>query len=290
MNQIHLQICGNSWKNHDEVIEKLSKIQSSWVIFDTGAEGVSLKFTGILDVINHWVAQTQRDPATVFINNPNTYEKTPYKNLYNDRHGNHFFSMSRNYQTIVPEINPQSKLFGLFLGRHTLEREQILLDVFNHWSDYFLISTMKTRYPRPWPKELDSVQSIDDVYVDDQYNGKANTNLNLLKYYDQFQIELVAETMTAGETFFPTEKTIRPISGRRPWIVFGPKHFLKNLRDMGFATYQQCWNEEYDQYDGLDRWQRMSVVIQNVIDHGYDIKTAQAIANHNLDLLKKWHK
>jgi len=290
MNKIQLQICSDQWQNREQILELLPKITASWVVFDTGAEGISLKHSGILDVINQWVSSTGRDPATVFINNPNTYEQTPYKNLYNPNYGNHFFSMSRSYQMPVPEINTQSKLFGLFIGRHTAEREQILLDVVNTCQDHFVLSVMKTHYPCPWPNELKHIKSIDDTYIRDQYTGETNTNLNLLKFYDQFQIEVVAETMTAGETFFPTEKTIRPISGLRPWLVYGPKNFLANLRSMGFSTYQTCWSEEYDCYDGLDRWRRMLDIIQHIINNGYDTELARDIAQYNLNVLRKWHR
>lgn len=289
MNQIHLQICGDRWENQQEVLTKLPTIKESWVIFDTGAEGISLKHSGILGVIDQWVKETNRDASTVFINNPNTFEKTSYKNLYNANYGNHFFSMSRNYQTNVPEINTQSTLFGFFVGRHTLDREQILLDIVKNYSNHFVLSVMKTRYPCPWPEEVRHIKSIDDTFINDQYTKETNTNLNLLKFYNRFQIELVAETMTAGETFFPTEKTIRPISGLRPWLVFGPKYFLSNLRSMGFSTYQRCWSEEYDDYEGLDRWKRMQQVIETIITNGYDIKVARDIANYNLNLLHKWH-
>jgi hypothetical protein len=128
------------------------------------------------------------------------------------------------------------------------------------------------------------------MFVGDQYRGQVDTNLSLLKFYNQFQIEIVAETMCAGTTFFPTEKTFRPITGRRPILVFGPIHFLNNLRGLGFRTYSECWDESYDQYQGHERWQRIQQVINSIIDCGYDIELASKIAEHNRLHLTKWHK
>jgi hypothetical protein len=96
--------------------------------------------------------------------------------------------------------------------------------------------------------------------------------------------------MCSGITFFPTEKIFRPITGRRPFVVFGSTHFLNNLRELGFETYSECWDESYDQYQGLERWTRMKCVIDDIICNGYNIELAKEIADHNRAHLTKWHK
>jgi hypothetical protein len=96
--------------------------------------------------------------------------------------------------------------------------------------------------------------------------------------------------MCAGITFFPTEKIFRPITGRRPFVVFGPIHFLNNLRGLGFRTYGECWDESYDQYQGQERWHRMQHVIDNIILNGYNVGLAKEIADHNRLHLTQWHK
>jgi hypothetical protein len=150
---------------------------------------------------------------------------------------------------------------------------------------------MKTVYnPSPWSDLVRNIPSVDNMFVKDQYYGNIDTNLSLLKFYDRFQIELVAETMCAGITFFPTEKTFRPITGRRPFIVYGPMNFLSNLRELGFQTYNECWDESYDHYQGQERWNRIRSVIDAVVCNGYDVELAKQIAEHNRTHLTKWHK
>ena len=56
-----------------------------------------------------------------------------------------------------------------------------------------------------------------------------------------------------GNTFFPTEKTIRPIIAQTPFIIMGPKHYLANLKKLGFKTFDKWWSEDYDQFAGVDR-------------------------------------
>lgn len=290
MKTITVRANGDSWVNSAEVADQLINVRhTDWVCFDTNAEGISLGHSGILDFINQWVDNTGHSKDQVVINSPNTYEKTPYQNI--NQADNHFLQLSGHYYTEVADIDCASKLFGFFVGRHTSDRDLIAQDILNNYRLQFVTSVMKTSYAvSPWSQLVQTISSIDNVSVRDQYKGNIDTNLSLLKYYDQFQIELVAETMCAGVTFFPTEKTFRPVTGRRPFLIYGPVNFLTNLRQLGFRTYHECWSEEYDQLNGIDRWQAIRNTIDNIIAHGYNIKQAQEIANHNQQHLIKWHK
>jgi hypothetical protein len=291
MKTINLKVCGDSWLNIDQVNDQLSGIDpTEWVCFDTGAEGISLEHSGILKFITQWATNTNHTPHRIVVNNPNNYEKTQYKNLC-EAPANHFFPMSAQYQTVVPCIDPWATLFGCFLGRHTVQRDQIAQDVVTNYQGHVLMSIMKSRYAvNPWNNKLHSVESIDNMSINDQYTNEINTNLSLLQHYHQFQIEIVAETMCMGKTFFPTEKTIRPIVGTRPFLIFGPINHLTNLQQLGFKTYSTCWDESYDQLEGVDRWQAIQKLMNTIIKYGYDINQAQVIADHNHQHLKRWHQ
>jgi hypothetical protein len=290
MKIITVRASGDVWVNSEQVIEQLKHIQQTdRVCFDTGAEGISLIHSGILKFINEWVKTTGYPANQVLINSPNVYEKTQYRNV--NTADNHFLQLSGHYFTQVPVPDIVAKKFGFFVGRHTVQRDQIAQDIVTKYQSEFVMSVMKTAYnPSPWHESLCDIPSIDSMSVRDQYHGMVDTNLSLLKFYNQFQIELVAETMCAGITFFPTEKTFRPITGQRPFIVFGPVNFLNNLRGLGFRTYGECWNESYDQYQGQERWQRIRQVIDNIICNGYNIELATEIADYNRAHLTKWHK
>jgi hypothetical protein len=290
MKTITVRANGDSWVNSQQVIEQLTNTHhTDCVCFDTGAEGISLIHSGILNFINHWVKTSGHPADQVVINSPNVYEKTQYKNI--NRAENHFLQLSGHYYTEVSAIDPDVAKFGFFVGRHTVERNHMALDIVNHYQQHFIMSIMKTAYnPSPWSAPICDISSIDGMAVRDQYQGSTDTNLSLLQFYNRFQIEVVAETMCAGITFFPTEKIFRPITGRRPFLVFGSTHFLNNLRGLGFQTYSECWDESYDQYQGLDRWTRIKQVIDDIIFNGYDVTLASSIAEYNREHLKKWHK
>ena len=59
-----------------------------------------------------------------------------------------------------------------------------------------------------------------------------------------------------------TEKTMRPIRAFQPFIIFGMVHTLKDLKALGFKTFSQYWNEEYDNIQ--DTQQRLEEII-NVV-------------------------
>jgi hypothetical protein len=58
----------------------------------------------------------------------------------------------------------------------------------------------------------------------------------------------VHETFVRDEVCFATEKTWRPIVARRPFITMGGRNHLANLRRLGFRTFNEFWDEGYDEY------------------------------------------
>ncbi len=84
----------------------------------------------------------------------------------------------------------------------------------------------------------------------------------LHREYKHFLVELVCETYYNGNTFFPTEKTWRPIILETPFIVQGPQWYLHRLRDLGFQTFDRWWDEGY----GEDPADHQPVEIVKVID------------------------
>lgn len=71
---------------------------------------------------------------------------------------------------------------------------------------------------------------------------------DIIEYYDKFFVDVVCETYFSGNTFSPTEKTWRPIATKTPFIIHASTDFLKNLRKLGFKTFDKWWSEEYDDY------------------------------------------
>jgi hypothetical protein len=86
----------------------------------------------------------------------------------------------------------------------------------------------------------------------------------ITRFYKSIFVDLVGENHVSGNTFFPTEKTIRPILLKKPFIAFASKDFLAYLRQMGFRTFSDFWNEDYDGYEYGDRLKRIYKVIDYI--------------------------
>jgi len=87
---------------------------------------------------------------------------------------------------------------------------------------------------------------------------------DLLDSYNKFFIDIVTETYFTGHLFFLSEKTARPILTKTPFLVFGAKHTLKHLRQLGFQTFDKFWSESYDGAEGALRCKMMSDVIEQI--------------------------
>ncbi len=274
--QIKLKDNNQSWKNCDEFIKELySTALTDTVIIDTGNEGFSLEHYGVREVLDKWVLDTNRDSATVRIDTPNQFENIGYP-FYRTIRKSHFLKQSMiRYHSNSRDWAPNAqKKFGYFVGKYTPDRNRIALDILNRWSNKFLLSVMRLDKTDDyfWDKSVYNIGSLDQAHVADQWVPDKNPQQSLLDFYDQFEIEIVAETFTYGKTFFPTEKTIRPIMGCKPFLIYGPKNFLNNLRLLGFETFDQIWSEEYDLLEGAERWESMKQIIEYIEHSDYHQK------------------
>lgn len=276
------------WLNRDDATDKLFQTNiDDLVIIDLRHEGPSVKTTGILQVVDAWQHKTQKPKHLIQFVTGNLLEEIPYG--YYTQPNLHFAQLAvKNYAVPQRNIVKSSKLFGLFLANYSSIRNCILENMLDDFKDCSLISR-KTDLQPPEDPSIDYWSN----YVLDQTSSIDGADLtsasyrHLLDFYDQFQIEVVAETFIDGETFFPTEKIMRPIMGCKPFLVLGPVNFLKNLRAIGFRTFGECWDESYDTAERDSRWEEIKIVLKNIKKSGYNIDLAQEIVNHNHQQLFK---
>lgn len=116
-------------------------------------------------------------------------------------------------------------------------------------------------------------------------------NLNILKWYNNIFVDIVCETRMVGNIFFATEKTWRCIIAQRPFIIVGPPHFLSNLKKLGFQTFNNFWNEGYDEYPPSHRIREIELVINDLANKTIDelhqmLRNMQPILEHNYKTFK----
>jgi len=322
---IELEFTGDCWYNPTRFQEQLNQIPLGQpVTLDLRSEGPSLQALGVCDVIDSWLCNRQQPPSDVrIIRWGNSAEFVPYR-LIACSNPSHFFAMSRNYWSeSAPDLEQQlsyHKFFGLFIGRMTYARATIIYQCLVGKQNIF-VSKMSSPSPYPWqlvPQDeinlecmsdwlptnqqyrmfgwynQNTIPSVDQKTVRDQFasvHAYADTNRSLLNYYDRFAVEIVCETYTLGNTFFPTEKTIRPIMACKPVVVYGPQYFLARLRAMGFKTYSSLWDESYDLYEGPKRWRLIQKTMNSLQEKSKQdqqqlLAQAHEIAQHNRQKLQ----
>jgi hypothetical protein len=303
---IPVTVTGDHWLNPEQLVSSLALADpKETVVLDLHAEGPSLHRLGVIDAVLDHCARGQRDPTTVFISRwSNPVEDVPFQ-----RSGradiSHFYWGSDRYWPpgVVPCVG--TKLWGFFMGRPTLPRLLLLRALAQ--KDQALLSRMvggqvPDLYQGLCPDLAEygeqqdlmtwyhtcGITSLDGHSIRDQYRADKNTNASLLNYYDQFQIEIVAESYCLGNTFFPTEKTVRPLSAGKPMLVMGPRHFLRRLRDQGFRTWGDLWDETYDELEGLAR---LSAILDIVTAIEAQLRiilpSLGSNADHNRDVLQQ---
>jgi len=76
-----------------------------------------------------------------------------------------------------------------------------------------------------------------------------------ISIYNQTAYSIIAETNIENHYTFFTEKTCKPIMAERLFIMLGGRHYLKNLRQLGFQTFDGIIDESYDlEIDNNTRW------------------------------------
>ena len=83
-------------------------------------------------------------------------------------------------------------------------------------------------------------------------------------WYDQTQFSVVLESSvhTRAELPFVTEKTFKPIAFQHPFLVLGCCNTLSYLRSLGFETWENIWDQSYDD---IDNWQlRCYNIVQQI--------------------------
>lgn len=108
-------------------------------------------------------------------------------------------------------------------------------------------------------------------------------------------LNVVNETHQPDDLVFITEKTYRSINYCRPFVINGDKGSLQYLKEMGFQTFNNFWDESYDTDDDHTKITKICRIVENVCS--MDIQELYAlyqemlpILEHNYYLLKQYQQ
>jgi len=124
--------------------------------------------------------------------------------------------------------------------------------------------------------------------VDLENNKAANLNVDA---HNRSFVNIVTESSYEDNFIFFTEKTFKPIYCAQPFILLGNPHSLKKLRELGFQTFSQWWDESYDEeLDFTKRFEKVVKLMEEIASWDLDrclevTKQMESVFIHNFNIL-----
>lgn len=177
------------------------------------------------------------------------------KNLNLLHHNNFFYKVSsfnkryEEYRVLLTALFYENKDFY-----YTLYQRNPRQDLFKGFNSFdkkfknFLSKKCNSLYQTPLKK------------IDNEFN----LDLHLYENIQNSFLHLVNETRFFSPMQNISEKSIRPIISKRPFVLAAPPGSLKLLKNLGFKTFNQWWDESYD--DEKDHHKRL-IMIYKLIDN-----------------------
>jgi hypothetical protein len=258
---------GTIWQIENFIINVMeSAVKHRRIEVDLHGEGVCCRDSGLEEILDKIVEVTSLDPSQVVIHKVgNLLDSTHYLQQHKSYWELHTAGIPEKF---VSPFTSLEKIFAIFVGRSNWQRLALASYIWNNYQDKSLISfhydrssdyhnsnfDLEILIQKHWEdrdnfyKFLEVLPlKIEENYV---YPITLSSEINawsLLDYYENVFCDVVCETYFSGQTFYPTEKIVRPMISKRPFIVQGPTNYLKNLKRMGFKTFSDWWDEGYDE-------------------------------------------
>lgn len=233
---------------------------------------------------NNWPLEKFHLTTMNLIQNKEIWPSISINNL-----GGHFLSAQQAQTVSSKTIN---KTFGMFVGRSSWDRLLLSSHLYNNYRE-LSYQTYRSYLDNPgsminidldrlfWmcschkklnTKLIDSITNfVKSLPLLISNNHKNITHIQwdsgavdkeILSWYNNIFVDIVCEKMITGQTFFPTEKTARPLATKTPFLMMAAPNYIKNLRRLGFRSFGQFWDESYDYQQGIQRVES----IQRIID------------------------
>lgn len=302
MNRFKIIPADNFIWNQHELLQFLVANQGNDIVIDTNEEGCCATATGLYRALDLFSFNSVTLITNNILETHNKYIVT----------GNKFFKFFNGGNTDYKKYHTwnRNNTFGAFYNRplwHRIglaaELNEFTSALLNFRSDprsednrcQFELQTLFEFAPESAKKFLTAIKQFpQQLEQQDGYTVGATTQQHtnqLCEFYPNILVDVVAETFTSGNTFFVTEKTVRPMLLKKPFIVMGSKNFMIYLRQMGFRTFYEFWDEDYDGYEGKEKYLQILKLINELSTKSIDelslmYEKMQPILEHNYNLIK----
>jgi hypothetical protein len=190
------------------------------------------------------------------------------------------------------EINSRHRLymFDCLLGTEKKERniiERMYKDS-AHRDKIFFSYYRNNIKNGVWDFSVDSITSSAEITTHELENFAPSVVIPF-SIYNQSYYSIVSETVAFNDYNFYTEKIAKPILAKRPFVSFAGKNYLKNLRALGFKTFDSVIDESYDSESNTTQrfcmaWHQVEKLMS--MDPVEIYHATEHIRNHNYHLFR----
>jgi hypothetical protein len=185
----------------------------------------------------------------------------------------------RHNTQILDQLDPysvKSKTFDILLGRSKPHRSTVYNFIKkNNLDDRVIMTYLKGQDNIPlqaqdqsgWIWEPGVVQLTNEFKwtvtpIRYQNTGMSLSQVVPISIYAQTAYSIVTETNYDNDYSFFTEKIVKPVLAERLFVVFSGQYYLRNLRSVGFKTFDSIIDETYDSV--ADNNQRFSLACEQI--------------------------
>ena len=128
------------------------------------------------------------------------------------------------------------------------------------------------------------IQDILSPHIPSKSNNNER-NYYQADFYKYYGLDIVTESVFNYPYPYITEKTMRPITSKRPFIIVGSSNILTLLKSKGFRTFNTIIDESYDSIlDHSDRFDSVTASIKEFVTQPIEkIKQDVASVIHTLE-------
>jgi hypothetical protein len=296
------------WNKEEFIFELISATQKGNVTLDLLYEGPDCQSAGIDQILDQVSTLLQVPRSTYLIKTSNQISSSAYPEIRTV-----FVELDQAKSlatTNHPVPSTLKNRFGIFIGRsnwhrlglasylHTQYQDQTCMtfhydpSIEYHQNNFGLEEFVQ----RNWTHHDQVCEFLKHVPITHDKQSYPilwnETAFDLRKQYQDLFVEIVCETYFSGRTFFITEKTLRCIINRRPFLIQGPKYYLKNLQKLGFKTFSHWWDEGYDLDPADARYDTLCNNIDWIAQQSHDTihrwyNEMQPVLEHNVKCLSQ---
>jgi hypothetical protein len=215
---------------------------------------------------------------------------------------------SFNFNYKLSCVNNRGDIHRHLIGAFLCNRKDVFLTLNEHVSKNEIfenksinLKTIDTNLSKIITNNLEYLAENKIKYVDKK-NKKNILSLHhqhsqhVLDIIQNSFVNVVTETLYATDSFFMTEKTIKPIQCLRPFVTLSVPNTLEKLHKFGFKTFSQWWDESYDQEtDHTKRFQKVCTLLEHILSKSNsELKTMlyemSETLHHNYNNLNNFKK